>query len=218
MVLLRCLPLLALAALPVSMSAALNTPPSLNLLAPSDIMNVTKSSLEAPSEHLANLTYAPWPSPPYEIKLHPRFSSPNLVFFTINVFQSRWPIRVHALQDFLGEFRDNLKSEYPIPGFVPSIARQATVDVESYSSWTIELSDTIFGLRVPTEFAVCALDEMARLVGINGPASLFFGVREGRFLLCYGTLTIKQLGSGELLNLSLSNRKSVFQTSQTNIP
>lgn len=122
------------------------------------------------------------------------------------------------LQDFLGEFRDNLESEYPIPGLVPSTARQSMVDVVSYSSWTIEFCDTILGSRVPTEFAVCALDEMARLVGIYGPASLFFGVREGRFLLCYGKLTIKQLGSGELSNLSLSNRRGVFETSQTNVP
>ena len=205
MVLLRCLPLLALSALPVSMSAALSTPPSLSLSATPNTMNVTQSSLEATSEHLANLTYAPWPAPPYEIKLHPRFNSPDLIFFTINLFQSRWPIRVHALQDFLGEFRDNLKSEYPIPGLVPSVARQSTVDVESYSSWTIEFCDTIFGLRVPTEVAVCALDEMARLVGIHGPASLFFGVREGRFLLCYGKLVVEPFGSGESSNRSLSN-------------
>ena len=218
MVSLRCLPLLALSALPVSMSAALNILPSLNLSAPSDIMNVTQSSLDAPSEHLANLTYAPWPSAPYQIKLHPRFSSPNLIFFSIGIFRNRWPIRVPALQDFLGEFRDNLESEYPIPGVVPSVARQSMVDTESYSSWTIELSDTIFGLRVPTEFAVCALDEMARLLGIYGPATLFFGVQEGRYLLGYGQLTLKQLDGGELLNRSLSNRKSVLQTSQTKIP
>ena len=209
--------MLALSALPVSKSAALNTPPSLNLFTPSDIMNVTQSSSKAPSEHLANLTYAPWPDRPIQIKLHPRFSSPDLVIFSVNLFRGQWPIRVPALQDFLREFRDNLESEFPIPGLLPSVARQSTVDTESYSSWTIEFSDTIFGVRVPTEFAVLVLDELARLMGTHGPASLFFGVQEGRFLLCYGMLTLVQMGSGELSNQSLANGKSFFETSQTKI-
>ena len=217
MVLLKSFPLLALSILPISMSAALNIPPSLNLFAPSDIMNVTQSSSKAPSEHLANLTYAPWPARPIQIKLHPRFSSPDLVIWTVELFQGRWPIRVPALQDFLEEFRDNLESEYPIPGFLPSVARLSTIDVESYSSWTIEFSDTFLGLRLPTEFAILVLDELARLMGTHGPATLLFGVQDGRFMLCYGILTFKQLGSGEVSNRSLSNRKSVFHTSQTKV-
>ena len=195
------------------MSAALSTPPSLSLFATSNIMNVTQSSLEAPSEHLANLTYAPWPSRPFYVKLHPRFSTPLLNIWTVNLFRSRWPIRIHALQDFLGDFRNNLESEYPIPGSVPSNARQSTVDVESYSSWTIELYESIWGLRMPTEFAVVALDEMASLVATYGPATLLFGVQEGRFLLCNGKLAVEPIGSGELSNRSLSNGKSNFQTS-----
>ena len=205
MVLWRCLPLLALSALPFSMSAALSTPPSLSLFATSNIMNVTQSSLEAPSEHPANLTYAQWPSRPFYVELHPRFSTPLLTIWTVDPFQSRWPIRIHALQDFLREFRNNLESEYPIPGSVPSTVRQSTVDVESYSSWTIEFYDSIWGLKMPTEFAVCALDEMAKMVAEYGPATLYFGVQEGRFALCNGELTVKPIGSGELSNRSLSN-------------
>ncbi|KAM0804269.1 hypothetical protein BDR22DRAFT_657085 [Usnea florida] len=217
MVLLRWLPLLALSSLPVSMCAAINTPPSLNLFAPSDMTNVTQLPLETPSDHPANLTYAPWPPRPLWIELHPRFSSAYLVIFTVEPFRGSWPIRVPALQNFLGEFRDNLESEYPIPGFLPSVARQSTVDVESYSSWTIELEDTLFGLRLPTEYAVLALDELARLMGTHGPATLSLGVQEGRSPLGIGTLAIKPFGSGELSNQSLSNSRSVFQTSQTKI-
>ena len=217
MVLLRWLPLLALSTLPVSMCAAINTPPSLNLFAPSDMTNVTQPPLETPSDHPANLTYAPWPPRPFQIELHPRFSSAYLAIFTVEPFRGSWPIRVPALQDFLGDFRDNLESEYPIPGFIPSVARQSTVDVESYSSWTIELSETLFGLRLPTEYGVLALDELARLMGVHGPATLLFGVLEGRFLLGYGLLTIKPLGRGGFSNQSLSNSKSIFQTSQTKI-
>ena len=217
MVLLRCLPLLAVSALPVSMSAALNTPPSLNIFAPSDTMIITNSSLKAPSGHVANLTYAPWPSMPYTVKLHPRFSFPDLIINYAHTFRGRWPISVRRLQDFLGEFRDNLASEYPVPGLVPRVARQSTIDVESYTVWTIEINESILGNRLPTEFAVCALDETARELGKHGPASFFFNVRDGRRLLCYGLLTIEQIGSGDFLNRSLSNGKSHFQTSQTNI-
>ena len=199
------------------MSAAINTPPSLNLFAPLDIMNVTQTPLEAPSDHPANLTYAPWPPRPFQIELHPRFSSPNLIILTVEPFRGSWRISVPALQDFLEEFRDNLESKYPIPGLLPTLARQSTVDVESYSSWTIEISDTIIGLRLPTEFALLALDELARLMGTYGPATVLFAVQEGRLLVGYGRLTIKPFGSGELSNQSLSNSRSVFQTSQTKI-
>lgn len=193
MVFLRCLPLLAVSALPVSMSAALNTPPSLNIVAPSDTMNITQSSLEAPSEHLANITYAPWPPTPFQIQLHPRFSFPDLLIFSAQNFRGSWPLKVPRLQDFLGEFRDNLVAKYPVPGLVPPVARQSTVDVESYSRWTIEISESLWGKRMPTEVAVCALDEIARLLGRYGPARVFFSVQDGLSPLGFGLLTIEQI-------------------------
>ena len=193
MVLLRCLPLLAISALPVSMSAALNTPPSLNLVAPSDTMNITQPSLEAPSEHLANITRPLWPSAPFKIKLHPRFSSPYLIVISRDIYQGSWPLKVPRLQDFLREFRDNLVAKYPVPGFLPPVARQSTVDVESYSRWTIEYSESFWTKRLPTEVAVCALDEIARLTGRYGPATLFFSVQDGLSSLGFGLLNIEQI-------------------------
>lgn len=116
------------------------------------------------------------------------------------------------LQNFLQEFRDNLERESPIPGFVPRLARQQKIDIQSYTLWTVETNEGIFGHRLPTEVALVALDEMARQLGSHGPASLFFSIMEGRSVLSYGLLEVTEFG-GVSSNRSLPYEESTFQTS-----
>ena len=118
------------------------------------------------------------------------------------------------LQDFLREFRDNLAQEYPIPGFVPRLAKQSTIDILSYTVWGIELNEGLIGHRLPTEIAIAVLDEIARLLGIHGPTYLFFSITEGMSTDAYGFLEIEEFGGGDVvsLNRSSANGDNVFQT------
>ena len=116
------------------------------------------------------------------------------------------------LQDFVKEFRDNIEQEYPIPGYVPRHARQSTVDIESYTAWTIEINEGLFGYRLPTEWALLALDELVRQLGSHGPADLIFSVKEASATYMYGVLDIKDFGISSLSPI-LTNRSTMFHTS-----
>ena len=116
------------------------------------------------------------------------------------------------LQDFIKEFRDNIEQEYPIPGYVPRHARQSIVNIESYTTWTIEIDEGILGHRLPTEWALLALDELARQLGSHGPADLLFSVKEASATYIYGGLSIREFGISSL-NPTLANRSAVFHTS-----
>lgn len=116
------------------------------------------------------------------------------------------------LQEFLQDFCDNLEQEYPIPGFVPRQAQQHHIDIQSYTAWTIEIYEGPLGNRLPTEFALVTLDEVARQLGRHGPANLWFGITEGTTTYSAGFLTLKEFG-GESSNGSLVNGNTIFQTS-----
>lgn len=194
----------------VSASAALAS--HVNDYLPSEPINIANSSLKAPAGHLQNLTYAPWPATPYQTPLYPRFSFPYLTIIRVGAFYGTRPVSVPRLQDFLKDFGDNLAREHPIPGYVPRLAHQYTIDIQSYTEWRIEINEGLFGIRLLTEVALVALIEIARQLGRHGPALLFFSVVEGISTNAYGFLDIKEFGSVSL-NQSLANENSVFHTS-----
>lgn len=199
----------AVLSLLVSISAALGIPSPLKEHLPPDPIKITNSSLKAPQGHLQNLTYTPWPAQPYEIPIYPRFGYPHLIIVRASEFHGTWSVSLPGLQDFLQEFGDNLRREYPRS--LPRLAQQSTIDIPTYTRWTIELNEGIFGHGLPTAVALLALDEIARQLGSHGPSSLFFSIREGIATLSYGFLDIREFG-GNSLNRSLGNKNSIFQT------
>ena len=201
--------LLAVLALLVSTSTTLRIP-SLGYSLPLVPINNTNNSPQAPSRHFPNLTFSPWPARPYQVAIVPRFGFPDLVILFVGSVYG--PIRVPELQDFLLEFRDNIEREYPVPGYVPRLARQSIVDLESYTLWTIDMNEGLFGRRLPTEWALLALDELVRQLGRHGPAELMFSIKEARSTYSFGFFTIKEFG-GPTLNASLVKGKSIFETS-----
>ena len=202
----------AISALLFYASAGISTPSPLNNHVPSDPITITNSSFEAQSGHLHKLTYAPWPAQPYPLPLHPRLGNPELIIIRAYEYHGTRPVSVPALQDFIDEFRDNLEREHPVPDFVPRVARQSSIDIQSYTMWSIEITEGLLGHRMPTEYALVALDELAAQLGSHGPASVFFSVREGRSTYSYGYLDVKELGGGAW-NGSLVSGQSSFQTS-----
>ncbi len=94
---------------------------------------------------------------------------------------------------------------------MPRQIQQFTFDIHSYTKWSIEMNEGFLGFALPTEIALVALDEISRQLGIHGPSSLFFSIREGAASLSYGFLIISEFGSVSL-NRSLASGNSVFQT------
>ena len=94
---------------------------------------------------------------------------------------------------------------------MPRRAQQETFDVETYTVWTVTLNEGVFGSSLPMEVAVLALDEIGRLLGSHGPASLYFGISE-RIFYSYGFLNIREV-AGVSLNQSLANGNSYFHSS-----
>ena len=195
----------------VSASAVLGIPTDLSKPLPLDTINTTNLSPQAP-QHVQNLTFTPWPATPYQIPLYSRSGIPDLVFIVAKSFHGRRPVRVQSLEDFLEEFRDNIDSEYPDPGYGPRLARQSHIDIESYTKWSIEINEGIFGYRLTTEWCLLALFELRRQVGSHGPANVFFSVKEERSTYTYGYLIIEEIG-GPSLKASLADGESKFQTS-----
>ncbi|CAD6570163.1 MAG: hypothetical protein ASARMPRED_003519 [Alectoria sarmentosa] len=212
MMLSRQFHLSAILAVLVSISVALSisSPPNKDL--PLDLINITNSSLKEPLGHLPNLTFAPWPPQPYQIQMYLPFALPDLTIIRAREFHGSRPVSVPRLQEFLRQFRDNIAQESPIPGFVPRMARQSTIDILSYTAWRIELNEGLFGHRLPTEIAILVLDEIAKQLGIHGPTYLFFSITEGISTDAYGFLEIEEFGGGVSLNGSLADGDNVLQT------
>ena len=204
--------LLAVLSVLVSVSVALSIPSPLKEHLSPDPIKTTISSLKIPQGYPQNLTYTPWPAQPYEVPIYPRFGFPHLIIAHASEFHGTWSISLPRLQDFLQEFGDNLEREYPIPGSLPRVASQSTIDIPTYTRWTIEMNEGIFGHGLPTAVALVALDEIARQLGSHGPSSLFFSIREDMATLSYGFLNIIEFG-GNFLDRSLGNKTSNFQTS-----
>lgn len=206
----RCL-LSAVLAVLTAASAALNIRSSPYINLPLDPINITKPFLNAPPGHSQNLTYAPWPAQPYDIPLRPCFGSPHLVIIRALEFHGSRPVSVPGLQGFLQEFCDNLEEEAPVPSFVPRVVQQQNIDIQSYTAWTIEMQEGIFGHGMRTDVALVALHELARQLGIHGPATTYFSVRDRAATLSFGFLDIREFGGGHL-DQSLAKGNSVLQT------
>ena len=202
--------LIAISALIISGSAALRIPLPPSQLFPLNLINDTKISLQAPG-HSPNLTFTPWPRDPFRIGLRSHTGDFELLIGTARIYNARPPVNVHTLQDFVRDFRDNIEREYPIPAYVPRRARQYYIDLVSYTRWDINLDEGLFRYRLPTEWALLALSELARQLGIHGPAELLFSVtKEGR-TYGWGVLIIENFG-GRSVNASLTREGSIFQT------
>ena len=207
------LPLLfAVLALLFSTSTTLRIPSSLGYSIQPVPINNTNISPQAPSRQFPDIAFAPWPARPYQVAIAPRFGFPDLCILAVESYHARQPVRVQEVQDFLREFRDNIEREYPIPGYVPRLARQSIIDMETYTEWVIDINEGLFGRRLRTEWALLALDEIARQLGSHGPANLLFSIKEARSTYTYGFFTIMEFG-GRTLNATLANGKTNFETS-----
>ena len=168
---------------------------SLALLPP---INFTKPALEAPGT-LINLTvkYAPWPKDYSFLLLGPDITHYNARFYIVSAFRivSFPAIKLSELQLLVRDFADNLEQEYPVPGFIPNLAKQSSIDVDSRTKWIIDLRQGMLHGRMPTELMLAALDLMVSLLDRHGPSTIHWAIRAGGAITpwAYGRLSIKPL-------------------------
>lgn len=207
--------LIAISTLIISGSAALGIPLPPSHLFPSNLINDTNISLQAPGQS-PNLTFTPWPRGSYRIKLPSHTGDFDLVIASTKSFSASRLVNVHTLQDFVRDFAANIEREYPIPAYVPRHVSQDYFDLDSYTRWDIRLNNVPFiGYKLLTERALLALNELARQLGIHGPAEVVFSVASGSGgyrVDSWGLLDFVPL-SGRSVNASLTREGSIFQTS-----
>ena len=196
----------------VSTSAALGMPThTSNSLSLGTINNTNVFPQALP--HVQNLTFEPWPALPYRVPLYSRSGIPDIsINSAIPLRYRRRPIDVKGFQDFVAAFHDNLAAEYPDPSYAPRHARQSQIDLESYTKWSIELNEEFLGYRLPIEWCLLALNVLSRLLGVHGPASVYFKIQEDKLTYSYGFLIIQEFG-GPSLKASLADGDTNFQTS-----
>ena len=196
----------------VSTSGALGIPTHTSKYLSLDTINNT-NVFPQPLQHVQNVTFQPWPELPYRVPLYSRTGIPDLTISSAFPLRRRTrPIDIKTFQDFVVAFRDNLAAEYPDPGYAPRHARQSQFDLESYTKWSIELNEEFLGYRLPIEWGLLALDELGRLLGVYGPASIYFKIQEDSLTYRYGFLIIQDF-AGPSLEASSVDGDTSFQTS-----
>ena len=203
--------MLAALALTITTSAALTLPlarnTSLVLLTPT---NITSSALEQPAE----LDDPTWPKRPYYITLEGTgYIGVRMTIHSVELPITRPVIDVRNLQLFLRDFADNLRQEYPIPSFIPREVTQYTIDVTTYTRWTLRMKEAPWQGRLPTAVALAALDTLDKELGKYGMAIVEYTIELTwrRGVWCYGDVYLEKL-VGTSWNDSLSNENDNLQT------
>lgn len=178
-------------------------------------INITGPALEPPRE-FGNLTYIPWPQAPYYVPLHVHgpFLDQYLVIGKVWKIHTSPPINSLELQRFVQNFANNINEHDPVPGLVPPYASQSTIDVVSYTKWSIWLFQAPTTARVPTALVLAALHELGLQLHSHGPARIIWCITEteARWLpWAYGELRLEPL-MGNIANNSSSNGNGGFQT------
>ena len=207
--------MLAALALTVTTSAALTLPltrnTSLALVTPT---NITGSALDPPADIDGSVGFLPWPRTPYYVRLPGTgYTDLWMVVQRAKPVRTSPPIIVPHLQLFIREFADNLRREYPVPGFAPRTATQSTFDVTSNIEYFLWLKEGGWYGRVPMVVALAALDTLEKEVGMHGPADVDYAIQftSSRGDWSIGILLLEDI-TGASLNDSLSNENDNLQT------
>ena len=209
--------MLAALALTITTSAALTLSLTRNTsLASLTSTNTTSSALQPPADLPNSMTRRPWPKIPYSIILHGigSYRGAELSIQAVFPFPTSPAIRVHELQLFVEEFADNFRQEYPVPGFIPREVSQYTIDVWSYTKWSLWLKEGIFHGRLPTVVALAALGALENELGKYEQAGITYAILRNdgiRGAWTIGEVRFQAL-TGASLNDSLLNENDRLQT------
>ena len=209
--------MLAALALTITTSAALTLSLTRNTsLASLTPTNITSSALQPPADLEYSVGRRPWPQIPYSITLYGigSYRGAELSIQAVFPFPTSPEIRVHELQDFVDEFADNFRQKYPVPGFIPREVTQYTIDLWSYTKWSLWLKEGIFHGRLPTVVALAALDALNKEISKYEQAEITYAIvrNDGiRGAWSLGEVRFQSL-DGASSNDSLSNENDNPQT------
>ena len=190
---------------------------SLNTLLPVNVTyKSTPQTAVTPSTNLtsANLTFSPWPSPPFS-KSWPSKDFSLGIEFVSPEWPRREPIDLTDLLQFIHTFADILEDRYPPPALAPRRVGSTSIDGKTFTRWTIDFQRTILGRAVPSEILLLCLDELDVLLRRHGPATIGSVIFQGNRRLLYNAeliLSIARLG-GNSLNVSSLSENSEIETS-----
>ena len=189
---------------------------TLNTLLPHNVTSEsTTQTTVIPTTNLtsANATFAPWPVRPFDIKLPSEGYTLGIRY--ASAWDSRPPIDLMNLVDFISAFGDNLEENYPPPAFAPERAGSRYIDGKTLTRWIIEVERTVLGRAIPTEVVLECLDELNILLRRYGPAWISSVIYTGtsRF---FGSATLSMFIAylaGNALNVSSPSGHYDFEAS-----
>ena len=178
-------------------------------------INITGPALEPPREFV-NLKYIPWPQAPYYVPLHVHgpFLDQYLAIGKVWKIHTSPPINSLELQRFVLDFANNINEHDPVPGLVPPYASQSTIDVVSYTKWTIRFYQAPTMGRVPIVLVLAALHQLGLQLYSHGPAQMVWCITDmeaGWIPWAYGELRLEPI-MGSIANRSSLNGNGGFQT------
>ncbi|KAL9098100.1 MAG: hypothetical protein Q9163_006174, partial [Psora crenata] len=147
---------------------------------------------------------------PYVIELSSGYNM-NIKF--LHGYRGPPPIESKELLDFIRQFANNLKDEYPPPGFAPHYAIQKHFDPTLYTKWTLEFRQGI--QRLPISVLLDALAELVTEYRRYGPATVLALIQQESFRpdkFSFLELAIRIL-AGDSLDISPPSGLDDFQTS-----
>lgn len=196
MILYRRIPILGILAPLIPTITALNIPIHLNSSLPIALFSVTTNSTLSQSPS-SNLEFKPWPKIPFRVAVP--FTTIELVIGDVETFAPKHTLSINLVNlcAFITGFGTSLNNLHLIPDFVPRLAGDSTVDPQSYTKWEITINELMFGNRLPTPWAVAALEQLTQLIGEYGvPGHIAFCIKEGKRFYSGVFLMLSEIGVG----------------------
>lgn len=158
-------------------------------------INPNNILLQTPSPPTTNITFTPWPETPFKILVHS--TSIQLTFLRVTKFTSKHSVSIglSRLLAFISTFGISLQDMHLDPDYVPRQAGDSAIDIQSYTKWQIRITELPLGNRLPTPWAVAALEELQGLIRLHGVAGdITVVIQEGKTRYSWIDLTVSTFG------------------------
>lgn len=190
---------------------------ALNTLLPINVTyNSTLQIAVTPNTDLTstNLTFVPWPSPPFNISWPSNDYHLGIEFVSPELFR-REQIDLADFLNFLDDFANNVAEQFPPPAVVPRRVGSTSIDGKTFTRWTIDSQRAIVGRAVPSEIFLLCLKELDILLRRHGPASIGATIYKGNRHFFYSASLILSIANlaGNSLNISSLSENSEIETS-----
>ncbi|CAF9921877.1 hypothetical protein IMSHALPRED_005275 [Imshaugia aleurites] len=178
---------------------ALNIPIHLNSSLPITPFSITANNTPShlPSSLNTNLELKPWPKIPFTVNV--AFTTLDLVIVELEPFTPKETVTINLVHlcGFITGFGTSLENQHLKPDFVPRFAGDSTIDPQSCTQWQITITELMFGNRLPTPWAVAALEQITQLLRVYGvPGHISCVLQEGETYYSGVYLGLSEISAG----------------------